>query len=325
MELTLSNLDIIVLSAGAIAFGFVCLMKGGDWTTEGAIYVAKQFGISPLVIGFTVVAFGTSLPELFVSINANLQGYPSLSVANVVGSNIANVLLIVGVTAAITPLVANPVKKRSQLVMMLGASLLLLVFTQVGMVDRIGGVIFFFTLVAYLSWRYWQVRRKSGELPPEKAEELGDSPYSSMRQAVLFLVLGLVSVSLGSEFLVRGAVTTADIIGVPEAVIGLTIISLGTSLPELSVCVAAGLKGRDGIVFGNVLGSNVFNILSIIGLTAIVSPLAINRAEVGMDVLIMVGVATFLAAWITIAKNVNRRMGLIFLVAYVGYCVMRYM
>lgn len=325
MELDLSTLDIITLSAGAIAFGFVCLMKGGDWTTEGAVYVAKQFGISPLVIGFTVVAFGTSLPELFVSINANLSGYPSLSVANVVGSNIANVLLIVGATAAITPLIADPLKKRSQLVMMLAASLLLLGYTQIGEVDRIGGVIFFFFLVSYLSWRYWQVSKKSGQLPPEKAEELGDSPYSTIRQALLFLTLGLVSVSIGSEFLVLGAVTTANLIGVPEAVIGLTIIALGTSLPELSVCVAAGLKGRDGIVFGNVLGSNVFNILSIIGLTAIVSPLTIDRAEVGMDVLIMIGVAAFLAAWITVAKNVNRRMGLVFLAAYIGYCVMRYL
>ncbi|MCA8907143.1 MAG: calcium/sodium antiporter [Rhodospirillaceae bacterium] len=315
----LAGIDALFLASAAIILGIVLLVKGGDWTINGAVYVSERLGVPHMVIGFTVVAFGTSLPELFVSVNANLTGFPGISLGNVVGSNIANILLVIGVTALIATVHASAKDTLRDMVVMLLSTALLVGLMFYGFVDRWVGAVMFGALVAYVFYQYLLARR--GRLEVEEVEE---PEFSSMGLALLFLLLGLVLVTVGSEVLVRGAVLGATVLGVPEAVIGVTIIAFGTSLPELATCIAAAAKRHTDIIVGNIVGSNVFNILSIIGITALVEPLHVDPSLGGIDMWVMVGSSVLFALWLLRIGPITRLVGAVCVVAYCAFVVSQF-
>lgn len=315
--MSLTNEELFILSLGALGLGMYLLFKGGDWTIDSAVFIAKRFGISPMVIGFTIVAFGTSLPELIVSVNANLAGLPGIAIGNVIGSNIANILLVIGVTALFTTLIAVPREIFRDMIMMLVASFLMLGLMMKGSISTLGGGLMIGILLLYIIYQY--VMTAKGKIPVDDIEA---PTYGSLWQGVLFLVLGLFAIAAGAEFLVRGAKVSASIIGVPEAVIGLSVIAIGTSLPELSTCVIAAMKKQTDIVIGNILGSNVFNILMIIGATALIKPIAqesIAPQILSLDIWVMIGVAVLFSVLLLTYKRITKPVGLIFVTVYIFY------
>lgn len=315
--MTYTNEELLILSIGALGLGMYLLFKGGDWTIDAAVYIAKRLGVSPLVIGFTIVAFGTSLPELLVSVNANLTGSPGIAIGNVIGSNIANILFVVGTTACFATLVAVPRQLMRDIVMMLLSSLLMLGFMFYGHINVMAGCVMIGILTAYVLWQYTMASKGKIEV-----EELDETRYNHFVHGLIFLLLGLVAIAAGAEFLVRGAKVSATIIGVPEDVIGLSVIALGTSLPELSTCIIAALKRQSDIVIGNILGSNVFNILMIIGVTAIVKPIeqsAIAPQVLTLDIWVMIGVSALFSVLLLTVKKINKPVGIIFVTGYVFY------
>lgn len=312
-----SNEEILVLAIGALGLGMYLLFKGGNWTIDAAVYIANKFGISPLVIGFTIVAFGTSLPELLVSVNANLAGSPGIAIGNVIGSNIANILLVVGVTAFFATLISIPREILRDIVMMLLSSTLMMAFMFHGSISTMAGGIMIAVLLTYVLWQYRMASKGKIEV-----EEIDAPDYKHFWHGIAFLVLGLAAISLGAEFLVRGAKVSAGIIGVPEDVIGLSVIALGTSLPELSTCVAAALKRQSDIVIGNILGSNVFNVLMIVGATALIKPIddsAIAPQVLTLDIWVMLGVAVLFSLILLTYKKINKVIGTVFVAGYVFY------
>lgn len=312
--------QILFLAAGALGLGIGLLLKGGNWTIDAAVFLARRLGVSSLVIGFTIVAFGTSLPELIVSINANLTGSPGIAVGNVIGSNIANILFVLGVTALFATLTVTPRAVLRDVVAMLAATALMTGLMLYGHIGWGAGIVMITILLLYVLWQYWMAR--SGKLAIEEIEEVGKPAFKSLYAAAGFLILGLCGIALGAEFLVRGAKVSAAIIGVPEAVIGLSIIAFGTSLPELSTCIIAAMKRHTDIVVGNILGSNVFNIMMIIGATAMLKPIeksAIAPQVVTLDIWVMAGVGVLLSVLLLVFRRVGRITGSVFVAGYVCY------
>jgi cation:H+ antiporter len=317
-----SNEELLFLSIGTLGLGMYLLFKGGDWTIESAIYIARRLGISPLVIGFTIVAFGTSLPELLVSVNANLTGSPGIAIGNVIGSNIANILFVLGVTAMFATLAAQPKRIRRDMTMMVLTSVFMTGLMLHGDIDQWAGLMMIFVLLAYIGWQYWMA--SSGKIHVEDVEA---KEYKHLAQGLLFLFLGLIGIAVGAEFLVRGARVSASIIGVPEDVIGLSVIALGTSLPELSTCLIAAAKKQSDIVIGNILGSNVFNILIIIGITALIKPIpaeSIAPQVTTLDIWVMLGVAVLFSVLVLLFKRINKWMGAGLVAGYVLYIAVIY-
>ena len=317
----LSTYELFVLSAGAMAFGLFLLIKGGDWTVDAAVYVAERTGLSPLFIGATIISFGTSVPELFTSVNANLSGYPGISLGNVLGSNVANILLVLGATAFVFRVTADPRHLAKDLAMMLLATAILVYGMLTGGFSRLFGLGMFAILVAFVFYQY-----KTDSIVVEEDDDDGDAPaITSMGAAMLILLAGLAALAVGSELLVQGAVQTGTAIGVPEAVIGLTVVAFGTSLPELSTCIAAARKQSVGLILGNIIGSNTFNILSIIGVTALVTPLPIDPVLLGgMELWATVAVTVVFAAWMLIVGKLTKRTGTVMILTYVGFVAAQY-
>lgn len=314
--------DAFILGAGALGLGIVLLVRGGNWTIDAAVYIARHFGISPLIVGFTIVAFGTSLPELIVSINATLKGSGGIALGNVLGSNIANIWFVIGATALVAPLVAKPREIGRDLAMMIAATLLLAGLLLYDEVSRYAGFGMVAALSAYVFWQYSMAVKGEAHV-----EEVEVPEFSSMRTAVLFLGLGLGCIALGAEFLVRGAQLCAAIVGVPESVIGLSVIALGTSLPELSTCLIAAYKKHNDIVLGNVVGSNVFNILSILGFTALIQPIsgdAVDPQLVNFDIWVVLGVSLIFTVQLLSLRVIGPFTGTVYLAAYIGYIILIY-
>ncbi|GAB5387799.1 MAG: calcium/sodium antiporter [Alphaproteobacteria bacterium] len=314
--------DPFILALGAMGFGMWLLIRGGDWTVDGAVWVARRFGIPPMVIGFTIIAFGTSLPELLVSITASLQGSPGLALGNVIGSNIANVLLIIGAAAVITPVVACKFKCRPDMMAMVGSTVLLMVLLQLEVISRPIGIAMVVALVLYVLWQYRQAMR--GEIEAEEIDE-DATEFASLGRAVLVTIGGLIAVAAGAKFLVDGAVTVALRLGMSEAVIGLTVVAFGTSLPELATAIAAAIKKQTEMLVGNVVGSNVFNILCILGITSIVKPMPIVDAIAMTDAYVVGLSALLLAGVMVTVGRFNRVAGSGMLAAYAAYVVFLYL
>ncbi|MEM7617825.1 MAG: calcium/sodium antiporter [Pseudomonadota bacterium] len=317
-----SNTELLILSIGALGLGMYLLFKGGDWTIESAVFIAKRLGVSPLVIGFTIVAFGTSLPELLVSLNANMTGSPGIAIGNVIGSNIANILLVIGVTALFATLTAVPKQLLRDIIMMLATSVLMVFLMLQGTISQTAGGAMVLFLLGYVAWQY--IMATKGKI---EVEELEAAQYKNLFHGIIFLLLGLFAIAAGAEFLVRGAKVSATIIGVPEDVIGLSVIALGTSLPELSTCIIAATKKQSDIVIGNILGSNVFNILMILGVTASIQEIpgeAIAPQVITLDVWVMLGVAILFSAILLFVKKINKVTGAIFFTGYIFYIALIY-
>lgn len=273
--------------------GLVALVAGGELLVRGASRLAAAVGVSPLVVGLTVVAFGTSSPELAVAVQAGFAGQADIAVGNIVGSNICNVLLILGVSALVAPLLVASQLVRLDVPLMIAASVLMGVLALDGVVGRIDGLLLFAILLAYIVWSIRQSRRESAKVKAEFEAEFGpakrESPWAIARQLAL-IVAGLALLGAGANWLVGGATDIARLAGMSELLIGLTIVAVGTSLPEVAASVMASIKGERDIAVGNVVGSNLFNILCVLGLAAAVSPggMPVSAGALRFDIPVMI-------------------------------------
>jgi cation:H+ antiporter len=302
--------------------GLVALVGGAELLVRGASRIASALGISPLVVGLTVVAFGTSSPELAVSVGAAFNGQADIAVGNVVGSNIFNVLFILGLSALIAPLVVAQQLIRLDVPLMIGCSLLLLVFALDGTVGRAEGALLFAGIVAYTGFLVWQSRRETD--PAVVAEYAEAYPASAARRWLLdggLIVIGLGLLVVGADWLVGAAVTFARQLGVSELVIGLTVVAAGTSLPEVAASVVAALKGERDIAVGNVVGSSIYNVLAVLGATALVSPagLAVAPSVLSFDLPVMIAVSVACLPIFFTGHRVDRWEGVVFLGYYACY------
>lgn len=317
----LTTYELFVLAAGAMAFGLYLLIKGGDWTVDAAVFVAERTGLSPLFIGATIVSFGTSVPELFTSVNANLQGYPGISLGNVLGSNVANILLVLGATAFVFKVTADPKHLVKDVAMMLLATAILVYGMLTDSFTQVFGLVMFAILVTFV---FYQYKTDSILLEEDDDEDIGPG-ITTMKGALVILLGGLAALAVGSELLVKGAVQTGTAIGVPEAVIGMTVVAFGTSLPELSTCIAAARKQSVGLILGNIIGSNTFNILSIVALTAAIKPLDVDPVLLGMELWVTVSVAIVFSLWMLVVGRLTRPIGIAMMVAYVVFIAAQYL
>lgn len=307
---------------GQLLLGLVLLVGGGELLVRGASRVAATMGISPLVIGLTVVAFGTSAPELAVSLNAGLSGNPDIAAGNVIGSNIFNVLFILGLCALILPLKVSLQVVRREVPLMIGVSLLLLAFAWDGKVGLIDGLLLFGGLVIYTVWSIMASRKETAAAASAAGAPAETKPAGGKTaMQVGLMVVGLGILVVGADFLIESATAIARAFHVSDMIIGLTIVAAGTSLPEVATSVIATFRGERDIAIGNVVGSNIFNILGILGLSAIITPggLNVNPAMVSFDLPIMVAVAVACLPIFFTGFSIARWEGALFFASYVAY------
>lgn len=295
-----------------LIFGIVVVLKSADWLTNGAVGLATKLGISQIVIGLTIVAIGTSMPEFFVSIVSAIKGTPDLAVGNIVGSNIFNVLLIVGVAATVAPIAIQRATVRRDIPIAIVASIMLTFMMLDDNISRIDALILFAAFIAFI----WITLRNSKNDANEK--DASTEKVIPTWKSVLFIIFGLVGLVLGSNIFVDNASSLAHGWGISDAVIGLTIVAGGTSLPELATSAVAARKGDSGIAIGNVLGSNVFNILMILGLTGIISPMHIqNITYIDMAVMVISMALFWLFSFTKL--RVERWEGCVLIVCFLRY------
>ena len=301
-----------------LLLGIALLTVGGEALIRGSLAAAKRLGVSPLLSGLVIVGFGTSAPELVVSVNAAIDGQPDIAIGNVVGSNIGNILLILGICALITPLAVQPLALRRDAVTVVAASLLFLLLVGGSALGRPDAAIFLIALVAYLAWAYWSERyhaAPSGEVHKAEAEELSAVPRTIL-WIVVAVVVGLLLLITGSRVLLVGAVGIAEHFGVSEAVIGLTLVAVGTSLPELSISVIAAIRRHADVAVGNILGSNIFNLLGILGLSALLQPLPVSARILQFDQWVMLGTSILLLLFLYTGRRLSRVEGGVLLLCY---------
>jgi cation:H+ antiporter len=303
--------------------GLVLLIVGAEMLVRGSSRLAIGMGISPLIVGLTVVAFGTSSPELVVSIQASLGGNPNLAMGNVVGSNIFNVLLILGLSAAIAPLVVSQQLIRLDVPLMIAISVLTWFFARDGAIDRWEGVLLFSILIGYIIFSIYMSRRESKAVQDEYkgAFDVPAEKRGNWVVDILLVVVGLGGLALGSRWLVDSATLFAETLGVNEFIIGLTIVAAGTSLPEVATSVLASIKGERDIAIGNVVGSNLFNLMAVLGTAAAISPagVAVPAPALAFDLPVMVAVAVACLPVFFTGSRLSRTEGWIFLGYYVAY------
>lgn len=311
----LSSYELSLISLGAIGFGVWLLVKGGDLTIDSAVRIAETSGLSKLFIAATIVAFGTSAPELVTSVNANISGFPGISVGNVIGSNIANVLMVVAVAAMIAPVIIDRKEVRVDVFVMIAATLAMTAAVWSGVLPRWGGLALLAGIIAYIVYQYRASRLELDE--DEGGDELPGNPF-------LLVTIGIAILVTGSEILVQGAVVGGDALGVPEAVIGMTVIAFGTSLPELTACVAAARKGQSDMIVGGIVGSNIFNIMSVMAISAAVKPLLIDDGFVGFDLPVVLGVTAVFAIFLLFVGRIGRVAGAVMAAAYLLFILAQY-
>lgn len=306
--------------------GLALLIVGAEILVRGASRIAAWAGISPLVVGLTVVAFGTSAPELAINVQSSLAGQPDIAIGNVVGSNIANILLILGISAAVAPLMVQQQVVRQDVPLMIGVSILTLIFALDGLISTLEGFILFGGLLIYIWFLIRQSRKESKEVEQEYEQEFGPHEQKNLRGWMLnisLVVAGLGLLVLGAGWMVDSAVEVARWLGVSELVIGLTVVAVGTSLPELATSVMAAIKGERDIAVGNAVGSNIFNLLSVLGLSAIIVPVGIpvSQAAISFDIPVMIAVALASFPVFFTGGHIFRWEGFLFIGYYIAYTV----
>ena len=302
--------------------GFVILIIAGDILVRGAVSLAERFSIPSIVIGLTIVAFGTSAPELVISLKAALTGHGEISIGNVVGSNVANVLLVLGMPALIKAIPCGGAGSVRNGVFMVIVTVVFVVCFWFQPFTYIHGIILLALLVVFLadSVRFSKAQRAKGIEVEDPLDEV-DGKTNSLGLAIGFLVVGIIGLPLGGHLAIDGAIGIARIFEVSEAAIALTIIALGTSLPELVTALIAARKGHTELAMGNVIGSNVFNILAIIGTTALVTPISAPERMINFDIWVMVAASVFLLPFVFFCIPIRRRFGAMMLLAYAAYMV----
>ncbi len=299
----------------AVAGGMICLVAGGECLVSGATRLAKRFGMSPLLIGLTVVAFGTSMPELFVSLAASLQNHADLMVGNVVGSNIANIGLVLSLSALMVPIPVTYGDIKRELWLVIGISFVTLGLGFLGQFPRIAGILFVTGLLFFTYYSYHEASRNkkiNNENQPAAIQ-------SSLAPLIGMIIGGFVLLAYGSDLFIKGAVDVALHVGISELVIGLTLAAVGTSLPELASSISAARRGHAALLLGNILGSNLFNLMMVMGTAATVSPVSFTSAVSHRDLPIMVGFVLVLVPIVKFRQTILRRHGFFLLSAYAIY------
>lgn len=307
---------------GLVVLGLVGLIVGGELLVRGAVSAARAFRISPMIIGLTLVGFGTSTPELVTSLQAALTGSSGIAIGNVVGSNIGNVLLILGIAALVAPIAIDRTAFVRDGAVVALATMLCLAVVLIGDVGRLVGLLFVLSLATYLTVTLLAERRASSSPASavyEAEAEAVPGPDHGLGASLALAIAGLVVTIVGARFLVSGAVSLAQAAGVSETVIGLTIVAIGTSMPELVTAVIAVRKGQGDVALGNVLGSNVFNILGILGVTALVQPMVVPDQIVGLDIWVMCAATVLLVVFARTGWRIGRREGAVMVGCYAAY------
>lgn len=305
----------IFISIALLIVGFVMLTKGADWFVDGSSALAFRLGIPQLVIGLTIVAMGTSAPEAAVSITSALKGNEGITVGNVVGSNIMNILLILGIASVIVPLAVQKSTRMIEIPYMIAITVLFGILGYTGeMVTRVEGGILWIAFLIYLGYLLWMAKKGKEDNEPDEKQK-------SLPVQLLMILVGLVCIVLGSDFVVDGATEIAKVIGISERIIGLTIVAFGTSLPELVTSIAAARRGNADIAIGNIVGSNVFNILFVAGTSALISPVVFESKFV-LDTAVATATAVLLLVCVCNKEGkLKRSGGIIMLAAYAAYFV----
>lgn len=300
-----------------LALGLALLVVGGDALVKGAVGLAEKLGIPSLIIGLTIVAFGTSAPELFISVKAALDGAAGIAIGNVVGSNIANVLLVMGIPAIIAASRCDDTGIGRNMLVMIGFTLVFIAMLADGALTRFEGVILLFLLAAFITEQI-RTARNSSSAAAAITEEVPEHPSSNLLIAG-FLIGGLIMLPLGAELTVNAATVIAKSWGVSDAVIGLTIVAIGTSLPELATSIMATIRGNSSLAIGNVVGSNIFNIGSIMGFATVISPMDVDPHFMKQDVWVMLACAVIVAILAHWKFKIGKRVGVAMLIAYTTY------
>jgi cation:H+ antiporter len=302
--------------------GLVLLTVGGEALVRGALAAARRMGVSPLLAGLVIVGFGTSAPELVVSVQAALGGSPAIALGNVVGSNIANILLILGISALIMPLVTHIKSLRRDGLTMLFATLLFMGLASFGGLGRLEGMLMLGFLAAYLVWAYRTEREDTSspeaQLHKAEADEIEMLPMS-IPMTLLATIGGLAMLIVGANRFLLGAVGLGQELGVPEAIIGLTVVAVGTSLPELAVSIIAAIRKHADVAVGNIIGSNIFNILCILGVSSLIAPLPLEGRLLEIDQFVMLAAAVVLLLFLFFGLRLSRFKGALLLAGYVAY------
>lgn len=305
-----------------LIIGLALLVGAGDALVRGAVSLSLRFGIPAFIVSATVVAFGTSAPELLISVEAALKGSPGIALGNVIGSNIANVLLVLGVPAVLVPLAANGTDAHRNLYFMIAATLAFAALVLTGIIPLWGGVVLLALAIAMV-WDSVRQGLRAGLVDDDIAAELqqddgGDARMAPWKIAGL-IAIGMIGLPFGAHLLIEGARGIAFDLGISEAVVGLTLVAIGTSLPELATTVVAALKRQTEVAIGNVIGSNIFNLTAIIGTAAIFAPLEVPDEILSRDLWVMLGATLVLIPFVLLCRPIGRITGLAFLVVYVAY------
>ncbi len=298
--------------------GLILLYFGANWLVQGAITLALHLGLSPLIVGLTVVALGTSVPEALVSVQAAIGHQGGIALGNVIGSNILNIALILGLSAFFNPLKVDSHLVKADVPLLAGATFMLVVLLEDFHISRMEGAFLLLCIVGYVAGNIMTVKRTSPEENKIEGVEVPEDHSKNLWRDISFLFIGLIALAFGSNFLVTGAVDLARIFGLSEALIGLTIVSIGTGTPEMATALMAAYRKRSDLAIGNAVGSNLFNIMFVLGIAALVAPLD-GKGISSIDLYVMLGVTILLLPTVWTGRILDRKEGFLFLAIYVGY------
>ena len=308
----------LLMIALYITGGLVLLFFGADWLVQGAVTLALHLGLSPLIVGLTVVALGTSVPEALVSVQAAIGHQGGIALGNVIGSNILNIALILGLSAFLCPLKVDSHLVKADVPLLAGATFMLVVLLEDFHISRMEGAFLLLCIVGYVAGNIMTVKRTSPEENKIEGVEVPEDHRKNLWRDISFLFIGLIALAFGSNFLVTGAVDLARIWGLSEALIGLTIVSIGTGTPEMATALMAAYRKRSDLAIGNAVGSNLFNIMFVLGIAALVAPLD-GKGISSIDLYVMLGVTFLLLPTVWTGRILDRKEGFLFLAIYVGY------
>lgn len=319
----------LILPSLVLIAGLALLVWSSDIFIDGAASTAIHLNISPLIIGVVVLGFGTSAPEVLVSILASLDNSPGLAVGNVIGSNIANIGLVLGITALISPIVVKSSLLKREFPILLGVSLLGLILLADHHLDRLDGIILITMLVIVMAWMIKANKTidQHDPLVEETIEEINELPKISLNKSIAFLLIGLIILIASAKLMVWGAVEIAQYFEVPDLIIGLTIVAVGTSLPELAAAISAARKDESDLMIGNILGSNLFNLLAVMAMPALIAPSAIDNSTLIIDYPVMLGMTLAMLIVALPRKGnavITRAEGALLAVSYIGYLLLLY-
>jgi cation:H+ antiporter len=308
----------LIMIAIYIIGGLILLYFGANWLVQGAITLSLHLGLSPLIVGLTVVALGTSLPEALVSVQAAIGHQGGIAIGNVVGSNILNIALILGLSAFFNPLKVDSHLVKADIPLLAGATFMLVVLLEDFHISRMEGAFLLLCIVGYVAGNIMTVKRTSPEENKIEGVEVPEDHRKNLWRDISFLFIGLIALAFGSNFLVTGAVDLARIWGLSEALIGLTIVSIGTGTPEMATALMAAYRKRSDLAIGNAVGSNLFNIMFVLGIAALVAPLD-GKGISSIDLYVMLGVTFLLLPTVWTGRILDRKEGFLFLAIYAGY------